>query len=333
MEHLKRHMKALHGMKLPKDPNPPESAASVQLSASSQSPTPDLYCDDSRQSLASDAFERDNQPDLDISLRTLQEKVPGLVDSQGSEANADTLAPDLDHVMVLTKAVDRMTELEGNVDDLAFINKILALRLQEHERLRANLQPAMMTANDRNAGVHEESYPADSVLSKTQSTRAELPHTTGQDNVWKKRKANESPEVENDALVTCECLACGFDMECPRIQVLMKQKAELESELERVRADGITWLDERNKLLKLLHEDNGDQEQLTLRSAGDAVKPLSNYKMSVSRRAKAWLATIGILVRGNKKAFGEEHEYTDRALDQLSRDVERLELPESQTTR
>lgn len=48
-----------------------------------------------------------------------------------------------------------------------------------------------------------------------------------QDGLSKKRKASEQPDVELDALVTCDCLACGFPMECPRIQVLIKQKAEL----------------------------------------------------------------------------------------------------------
>lgn len=81
-------------------------------------------------------------------------------------------------------------------------------------------------------------------------------------------------------------------------------------------------------MIDLLHEYHGGQEQLTSRSAGSIEKPLSKIKISVSRRAKAWFATIGILIRGNKKACGEEYECTDRALAHLSRDVERLQLPE-----
>ncbi|KAK4508226.1 hypothetical protein PRZ48_001964 [Zasmidium cellare] len=276
------------------------------------------------------AIERRYRQNLNAQLEKIRQKIPDLVDShKNAEIAGDaTLRPS--KVEILTKAVARMTELEGNVDAISTINNMLESRLEEHERLRADGPSTGVSG----IGVISPTYSGCPVALEGIKSRVLTPPLLQdpqaipqQEAASKKRKAAESPSSERNACMTreCECLACGFNIECPRIKLFMDEKAELEAELKTVKADATIWLEERNTLVKALFEYQADHQHLTAQRAGDC-KAQKNER-SVPRRAKAWLTAIGILVGAKKKARGEEHESTDRALEQLSRDVEGLELP------
>ncbi|KAF2172112.1 hypothetical protein M409DRAFT_17352 [Zasmidium cellare ATCC 36951] len=312
------------------EPIPPDSSASRQESSAPASPSADAQNGHSLQSVAHNAVEERIGQNFNEQFEKLRRKIRRLGGVREAVDNAESTATNPGKAKILAKAIDRLTELEENIGDLSFINQILESRLQEHEEFQAGhalastvAQSAISSSTSGCAAAPEVVNLGDSLLPQLQSGQA----ITEQQNVSKKRKATGSLGSERNDPVACECLACGFDLVCPKIELLTNQKDELESELERVRANAIAWLEERNRLIRLLFDDNEDQQQRQTQPTGADDKPPPENKMSVQRRARAWLVAIGILVGVKKKACGEEHQSTDRALVQLSKDVEGLELP------